>query len=67
MATLPSMWVILDGLPLFVCRMHSTQLQPTVLMSVKVTAELQWSACTCMCVMISLTWHHTSISNIILI
>ena len=31
MTTLPSMWVILDGLPLFVCRMHSTQLQPTVL------------------------------------
>ena len=24
--------------------MHSSQLQPTVLMSVKVTAELQWSA-----------------------
>ena len=23
--------------------------------------------CTCMCVMISLTWHHTNISNIILI
>ena len=44
MTTLPSMWVILDGLPLFICRMHSTQLQPTVLMSVKVTAELQWSA-----------------------
>ena len=44
MTTLPSMWVILDGLPLFVCRMHSTQLQPSVLMSVKVTAELQWSA-----------------------
>ena len=42
--SLPSMWVILGGPPLVVCRMHSSQLQPTVLMSVKVTAELQWSA-----------------------
>eukprot|EP00731_Ephydatia_muelleri_P023298 Em0015g881a len=42
--SLPSMWVILGGPPLVVCRMHSSQLQTTVLMSVKVTAELQWSA-----------------------
>ena len=42
--SLPSMWVIVDGSPLVVCRMHSSQLQPTVLMSVKVTSELQWSA-----------------------
>ena len=38
------MWVILGSPPLVVCRMHSSQLQPTVLMSVEVTAELQWSA-----------------------
>ena len=42
--SLPSMWVILGGPPLVVCRMHSSQLQTAVLMSVKVTAELQWSA-----------------------
>ena len=42
--SLPSMWVIFDGSPLVICRIYSSQLQPTVLMSVKVTAELQWSA-----------------------